>query len=195
MLVVVCCGAVDLAKLMWRQANSPLRAALLASDFVKHLEMRRYQEEDPRLLRTFFRDMARGVLECLPTEARSRVLIAMPDPARESESTWLGVELLGRSVKQQRRRRWAWWRTVCYGWSSSVSEDSSQDGSSSTHHTVLRSSNTQADLLEASKVKPRRQLLPRTAGVGGTERLRAEASRDAPCCSILDVAINLSNKE
>ena len=196
MLVAVCCGAFDLARLMWQQADSPLRAALLASDFVKHLEVRRYQEEELRPFRTFFREMARGVLECLPTDARSQVLIAMPE---EGESTWLGVELLGRSVTQQWRRRWEWWRTLCNnGRGSSASEESGQDSNSRGSQDVLRSSGTQADFFrEAEKSKtPRPPLLRRvSAGVGDAARSRAEASRDAPCCSILDVAINLSNKE
>ena len=58
--------------------------------------------DDLDVLSTFFQDAAQGVLEGLPTDARSKVLIAVPKAAGRgggAESNWHGVELLGTPLK------------------------------------------------------------------------------------------------
>ena len=114
MLCAICCGASDLAKAMWRLGESPLRSALIATDFCGLIESKfRFQTESLGELLSFFREAAEGVLEGLPNhnedvrrqDVRRQVLIAVPRP--EEATCWHGVELLGVRVPPWHRR---WYR-------------------------------------------------------------------------------------
>ena len=115
MICAICCGAHDLAKEMWRQCSSPLRAALLAQDFLRQIEARRFQVETSDDLMWFFQDAAIGVLEGLSGPMRFAVLINVPRPI-VNDNLWNGVETLGmpvRSTSNAWGSRWGSWLSGC----------------------------------------------------------------------------------
>ena len=104
MLCAICCGATDLAKTMWYKRESPLRSALIATDFCSRLTSLEFEDDSISELTTFFREAATGVLKEIPVDLRDQVLLAVPK--EDEKLCWHGVDLLGMHGRSWYKRLW-----------------------------------------------------------------------------------------
>ena len=95
----ICCGASDLAHILWTHCESPLRVALLCEAFTRQISHRRFASAEAEAMRVRFEDLANGVLEGLDNvDTRRKVLTSRPQHERlrhERLATWRGITLLG----------------------------------------------------------------------------------------------------